>query len=83
MGLSGPRSNSRSQAYQWNREVPYDFERTNGSINEEARDLVDLEDVIETEHMHGLAEQTINATEDNVEQSIQPEEPTLPDLLID
>ena len=44
---------------------------------------MDLEDVIETEHMHGLAEQTINATEDNVEQSIQPEEPTLPDLLID
>ena len=44
---------------------------------------MDLEDVTDSKHMHGLAEQTINATEDNVEQSIQPEEPTLPDLLID
>jgi hypothetical protein len=52
-------------------------------IDEDAGDLVDLEDVIEFEHMHGSAEQTINATEDNLEESIHPEEPTLPDLLID
>jgi hypothetical protein len=50
-------------------------------IDEDAGDLVDLEDVTEChEHMHGSMEQTINATE---EESIHPEESTLPDLLLD
>ena len=52
-------------------------------IDEDAGDLVDLEDVTESEHMHGSMEQTSNATENNLEESIHPEESTLPDLLLD
>ena len=39
-------------------------------IDEEVGDLVDLEDVPDSEHMHSSAEQTIDAIEDHLEQSI-------------
>ena len=52
-------------------------------IDEEAGNLVDLEDVTKSEHTHWSAEQTINSTEDNLEQSIHSEGSTLPNLLID
>ena len=44
-------------------------------IDEEPIDLVDLEDVTDSKHMHGSAEQTIDATEDHLEQSNHPKEP--------
>ena len=54
--------------------LPYD---------EEAEDLVDLEDVPEFEHMHDSKEHVGDANEDNLEQSTLPKEPAIPDLLID
>ena len=52
-------------------------------IDEEAGDLVDLEDVTDFEHMHDLADQETDTNEENLEQSVGPEESVVPDLLID
>ena len=52
-------------------------------INEEAGDLVDLEDVSESEHTHESTEHTYEEKEDNPDQRVCPEEPGLPDLLLD
>ena len=46
-------------------------------IDEEAGDLVDLEDVLESQHPHEYA------NEENLEQIANPEEPPLLDLLLD
>ena len=52
-------------------------------IVEEATNLVDLEDVSKSEHTHDSTEHVGDANEDNLEQSTLPEEPAIPNLLID
>ena len=52
-------------------------------IDEESGHLVDLEDVSESKHTHDSTEHVGNANEDHLEQSTLPEEPAIPDLLID
>ena len=45
--------------------------------------LVDLEDVLESEHTNEYTEHTDEANEDNPDQRATPEEPGLPNLLLD
>ena len=52
-------------------------------IHDEARNLVDLEDVSESEHNHDSVEHIEEANEGNLEQRADHEEPLLPDLLLD
>ena len=52
-------------------------------INEEARDLVDLEDVSEFEHTNKSTEHIDKANEDNPDRRISPEGPGLPNFLLD
>ena len=52
-------------------------------MDEEARDLVDLEDISESEHAHDSTKCIEDANEDNVEQIVDPLEPPLLDLLLD
>ena len=52
-------------------------------IDEEARDLVDLEDVLESEHTQETTDHTDEEKGDNPDQRVSPEEPSLPDLLLD
>ena len=53
------------------------------AIDDEARDLVDLEDVSESEHANKSTERTEDVNEDNVEQTMDHVEPPLPNLLLD
>ena len=53
------------------------------SIDEEAGDIVDLEDVSEFEHTQDSAKCTENGNEDNLEQIANREKPPVPDLLLD
>ena len=53
------------------------FERTNGIIDDETRNLVDLEDV-----SHDSVECREDANEDNLEQKANPEKPPLTRLTI-
>ena len=52
-------------------------------IDEEAGDLMDLEDVSDSEHIHDSIEHTEDVNEDNLEQSTILEEPIVPNLLMD
>ena len=52
-------------------------------IDEEAGDLVDLEDVSESEHTQETTDHTDEEKGDNPDQRVSPEEPSLPDLLLD
>ena len=52
-------------------------------IDDEAGDLVNLEDVPGSEHNHGCVAHTEEANEGNLEQRADHEEPLLPDLLLD
>ena len=52
-------------------------------IDEEAWDLVDLEDVSESEKILNQTTCTEDANEDDLQQPTSPEEPIVPDLLID
>ena len=47
-----------------------------------ARNLVDLEDILESEHIHNSVEGIQDANEDNLEQSVNPVEPPVLDLVI-
>ena len=52
-------------------------------VDEEEGNLVDLEDVSESKHIHNSVACTEYANEDNLEQSVDPEEPVILDLLMD
>ena len=52
-------------------------------IDEEAGDLVDLEDVSESEHTQETTNHTDEVNGDNPYQKVSLEEPGLPDLLLD
>ena len=52
-------------------------------IDEEAGELVDLEDVTQFEHTSDSGEPGDDTNENSLEQSVVPEEPSMPDLLID
>ena len=52
-------------------------------MDEDARDLVDLEDVSESELILSSTMCTENANEDNLQPPTGPEEPVVPNLLID
>ena len=52
-------------------------------MDEDARDLVDLEEVPESEQILNSIVCTENANEDDLQQPIGSEEPVIPDLLID
>ena len=52
-------------------------------IDEEAGDLVELEDVSESEHTNDSTQRTNEANEDNPDERANPEETALPDLLFD
>ena len=52
-------------------------------IDEEAGELVDLEDVTQFEHTSDSREHGDDTNEKSLEQSTMPEEPSMPDLLID
>ena len=52
-------------------------------IDEEAEDLVDLEDVTQFEYTSDSGERGDDISENSVKQSAAPEERSMPDLLID
>ena len=53
------------------------------AIDEEAEDLGDLEDVSESEHTQATTDHTDEEKGDNPDQRVSPEEPGVPDLLLD
>ena len=52
-------------------------------IDEEAGDLGDLEDVSESEHTQETTNHTYEEKGDSPDQRVSPEEPVIPDLLLD
>ena len=52
-------------------------------IDEEAGDLGDLEDVSESEHTQETTDHTDEEKGENPDQRVSPEEPVVPDLLLD
>ena len=52
-------------------------------IDKEARDLIDLEDVLESEHCNESTYHTEDVNDENIEQISDHIEPPLPDLLLD
>ena len=52
-------------------------------IDEESGDLGDLEDVAESEHTQETTNHTDEEKEEKPDQRVIPEEPTVPDLLLD